>query len=172
MSYIGNIVRSAGDPKILSSGPSSMTNADKFGRLLGWISIGLGMAQLVSPRRVTRSLGMKGSEGLVRAFGAREVASGLLSLSASRRAGLWSRVAGDGLDLAALIPALRAGNPRRANAKWAFGVVLGLTALDLATAIGEETLHGKSSRALRTYDDRSGFPRGLNHVRKQAAQKR
>jgi hypothetical protein len=45
---------------------------------------------------------------LVRAYGAREIGSGILSLSVDRQTGLWSRVAGDGLDVATLMSAFRA----------------------------------------------------------------
>ena len=57
MSYISNITRSKGDPKVLTSGPSSLAASDRLGRLLGWFSIGLGMMELLAPRRVTRALG-------------------------------------------------------------------------------------------------------------------
>jgi hypothetical protein len=53
--------------------------ADRLGRALGWFSIGLGVTELLAPRLITRALGMQGSEGLVRAYGAREIGSGLLS---------------------------------------------------------------------------------------------
>ena len=76
------------------------------GRGLGWFSIGLGLVELLAPGRVTRTLGMQGSEGLVRAAGLRELGHGVLSLSTERRLGLWSRVAGDALDVVMLMPAL------------------------------------------------------------------
>ena len=41
---------------------------------------------------------MEGHETLVRAFGAREIVSGIMSLSVDKNAGLWARVGGDGLD--------------------------------------------------------------------------
>jgi hypothetical protein len=92
--------------------------ADRLGRALGWFSIGLGVTELLAPRLITRALGMQGSEGLVRAYGAREIGSGLLSLSLEKGAGLWSRVAGDGLDIATLLNAYRPNNPRRDNVGW------------------------------------------------------
>ena len=71
----------AGDPKVLKSGRSSLGSSDQLSRALGWFSIGLGITELLMPRRITKELGMEGNEGLVRAYGAREIGSGLLSLS-------------------------------------------------------------------------------------------
>src|SRR3954454_5128320 len=103
VTYIGNLVRSEGDPKVLRSGPSSLGTSDQLARALGWFSLGLGIAEIVAPRRFTRALGMEGSEGLVRAYGAREIAAGMMTLSPDKTVGLWSRVAGDGLDILTLL---------------------------------------------------------------------
>ena len=73
---IPNLTRPKGDPKILEAGPSSFTWADRAARDLGWISIGLGLTQLFGARMLTRKLGMWGWEGMTRACGAREIASG------------------------------------------------------------------------------------------------
>src|SRR5215208_7371781 len=81
MNYISNIARSEGDPKVVRSGPSSLSGADRLAKGLGWFSLVLGAAELIAPQRITRALGMEGKEALVRAYGAREIASGMLSLS-------------------------------------------------------------------------------------------
>jgi len=99
-SITANITRSAGDPKVLHTGPGSLGEADRLGRALGWFSIGLGMVELLAPRRVTRTLGMEGKEDIIRAYGAREIGAGILTLSLEKELGLWSRVLGDGLDIA------------------------------------------------------------------------
>lgn len=117
MGTIANFVRSKGDPKVISTGPSSFGASDRMARNLGWFSLGLGALELLAPERVTRTLGMQGQEKLVRAYGAREIASGVLSLSADKNAGLWSRVAGDGLDIVTLMGGLRADNPKRGDRK-------------------------------------------------------
>ena len=70
------MARSEGDPRIERTGPSSLTGADRAARALGWFSIGLGMAELVAPGRLARMLGLDGKDGLIRSFGARELASG------------------------------------------------------------------------------------------------
>jgi len=99
MSKITGITRSPGDPEVISTGASSMGAVDQLARGLGWFSIGLGAIGLFAPRAITRALGTEGNEGVVRLFGAREIGSGVLTLSVEKNAGLWSRVAGDGLDI-------------------------------------------------------------------------
>jgi hypothetical protein len=160
MNMLSNITRSKGDPKVLETGPSSLTNSDRLARMLGWFSIGLGITELVAPRTITRFLGLRGHEGLVRFYGAREIAAGVASLSVDKQFGLWSRVAGDALDIATLMGAMRSDNPRRGNAGLALAMVAGITMLDLIAAKETTTVHARSGQP-RDYKDRSGFPKGL-----------
>lgn len=99
---------------------------------LGWLSIGLGLAQLVAPRALGRAIGVGEHPGIMRALGMRELANGLGLLS-ERAPGVWawSRAAGDAMDLALLGAASRApqADPRRIAAAATF--VLGATALDV-----------------------------------------
>jgi hypothetical protein len=166
MFHLSNLVRSKGDPKIVRTGSrSSLTSADRLARGLGWFSIALGSIELFAPRRVTHMLGMRGKEGLVRAYGAREICAGMLALSPDKRAGLWGRVAGDGLDIATLLAALRFGNPRYGNVLAALIMVGGITALDYI-AVQDVTLqHDPKRGRRRSYADRSGFPKGLASAR-------
>jgi hypothetical protein len=53
------------------------TATDTLARGLGWFSIALGIAEVVAPRALARSLGMKGQEGLIAAYGMREIATGI-----------------------------------------------------------------------------------------------
>ena len=46
-------------------------------RTLGWLSIRLGVAQLVAPRAVARTLGVEHRRMLLRALGVREIAYGV-----------------------------------------------------------------------------------------------
>jgi hypothetical protein len=165
MTSLSNIARSEGDPKIIHSGPSSLGTADRLGRALGWFSLGLGLAELIAPGRITQALGMQGRESLVRAYGAREIAAGVMSLSVDKEAGLWSRVAGDGLDIATLMAALRDDNPKRENVALALFMVLGVTALDFIAAQGTTARHRRNRGQRRLYYDRSGFPKGLQAAR-------
>jgi hypothetical protein len=165
MNYLANVTRPQGDPKVLQSGQSSLGAADRLARALGWFSIGLGVMELVAPRRITRTLGMEGHEGLVRSYGAREIGSGVLSLSLDKDKGLWSRVAGDGLDVVTLLSALRPGNPKRGNVGVALMMVLGIAALDVFGIAATTARHGRTNTPVRNYRDRSGFPGGLEKAR-------
>jgi hypothetical protein len=115
---------------------------------------------------------MKGNEALVRTYGAREIGSGILSLSVDRQAGLWSRVAGDGLDVATLMMAFRADNPKRHNVGLALAMVLGITLLDVLAAQANSGPHSRQRGTPRKYSDRSGFPGGVEKARDAAKQSR
>jgi hypothetical protein len=107
-------------------------------RALGWFSIGLGAAEILAPGMLNRFLGSE-RKGLLRTFGAREIAAGVGILASDRVAPwIWSRVVGDVLDLAALGVAIARG--RRRNALIATGAVAGVTALDLL--VGQRLLSG------------------------------
>lgn len=172
MSHLKNIVRSPGDPRVERSGPSSRRGVYQLGRALGWFSIGLGLAELLATRPLTQALGMEGQEGLVRAYGAREIGAGVLTLSTEKDIGLWSRVAGDGLDLVTLASALRADNPKRTALGVAIAMVAGVTLLDLVAADALTRRRRPARRGRRDYSDRSGFPQGLDKARGAAKEMR
>jgi uncharacterized membrane protein len=104
----------------------------QLGQLLGWFSIGLGLAELLAPRALGRAIGVGDQSATLRALGVREVVSGLGLLS-ERKPGAWawSRVAGDAMDLALLGAAARSpdSDPRRIAI--ATAGVLAVTALDV-----------------------------------------
>lgn len=107
----------------------------KMARALGWFSIGLGLGEVTAARRLGRFLGIEQRAGLLRAYGVREVATGIGILTHRRPApGLWARVGGDVLDLATLGSALLDANPKRGNVGVAAGAVAAITALDVAAA--------------------------------------
>lgn len=164
--------RSEAAPKVLKSGPSSLGTPDRLARALGWLGIGLGAAQLLVPQRFTHALGMAGMEPLVRAYGAREIVSGMLTLSTEKKLGLWTRVGGDGLDIATLAPALDAYNPKRENVKLAIATVLVVSVLDIVALQGIHSRHRRKSESVRHYRDRSGFPSGLESARSNARSQR
>jgi hypothetical protein len=167
MTYVSNIVRREGDPRVLRSGPSSLTSSDRLGKALGWFSLGLGLVELLAPHRITQALGMQGQEALVRAYGAREISSGMLSLSTEKSLGLWSRIGGDGIDIATLLTAYRDDNPKKQNVAAALAMVAGITLLDMMAAQGTTTGHSRngSSGDRNLYRGRSGFPGGLEKAR-------
>jgi hypothetical protein len=169
---VSNIARSKGDPKVISTGPSSFGASDRMARNLGWFSLGLGALEILAPQRITRALGMEGQESLVRAYGFREVASGMLSLSAEKQAGLWSRVAGDGLDMATLMKGFHDDNPKKGNVAMAMMMVGGITLLDIAVAKDVSARHARPAGRPRLYHDRTGFPKGMAASRGIAARKK
>lgn len=97
-------------------------------RALAWASIGLGLAQIAAPRRVSRLIGTKPSSATMRAFGARELASGV-GLLRGHAPARWmnARLVGDGLDLSALSLARPTHRRRRG---FALAAVAGVAILD------------------------------------------
>lgn len=105
---------------------------------LGWFSIGLGLAEMFMPKRLGDLIGIPVDAGLRRTMfglGLREIGAGLGLLgSRKRNRWMWSRVAGDLMDLALLGSAFsvrRANRGRLASATAAVGAV---TLLDALTA--------------------------------------
>ena len=111
-------------------------NYKALSRGLGWFSLALGAAELLGSRRVTRALGTEGGDKIVKAFGAREIASGAALLQAPAHATrVWGRVAGDALDLGALALAARTSKKSYAILG-AAAFVAGAAVLDALVARG------------------------------------
>ena len=109
-------------------------NDIQLSKLLGWVSLGLGAVELLASRRVAAMVGV-GIPALVQAFGAREVAAGLMVLNKPDTAlPVWGRVAGDAMDIAVLASSLGRRNRQRNGAAGALLFVLAATALDIAVA--------------------------------------
>lgn len=114
---------------------SSRTTDHRLARVLGWFSIGLGLAEVVAPRRVARLAGIESGPALVRSFGLREIGAGVGILSGHQTdRWLWARVAGDGTDLAVLAQGLNSSNRSRGRAAAALAAVAGITLLDIYCA--------------------------------------
>ena len=119
-------------PRSPTIDPLSAQNAHSVARGLGWFSIGLGLAEVLAPRALTRGLGMEGHEQIVRAYGVREIATGIGILSSTHPAPwIWGRVGGDALDIATLATGLQQDNPKKENVELALVAVAGVTALDV-----------------------------------------
>jgi hypothetical protein len=111
---------------------SPRRSADQLARGLGWFSIGLGLAEVLAPRTLTRALGLHGQERLLQAYGLREIAMGVAILAAKDPTPwIWGRVAGDALDLATLAGGWSDENPYKANLGFALGTVAAVGAVDL-----------------------------------------
>ena len=116
----------------------------KLGFGLGLFSLALGAAELFASERIARALDVEGHEGVIQAFGAREVVAGLGLVAAPANAsGVWNRVAGDGMDLAALATVV-ARSPRNRAVWGAIAFVAAATALDVFVARGLDQTTGKT----------------------------
>ena len=171
MSFFSNLKRNKSDPKVISSGPSSLSSSDRLARNLGWFSIGLGLVELFGAHRITRTLGMEGQETMVRAYGLREIGAGMMTLSVDKELGLASRIAGDGIDVVTLGAAMHRDNPRQDNVAIALVLVAGGTLLDFIAAGAARGRHTRRLGERRDYGDRSGFPKGLSASRGLAQEK-
>jgi uncharacterized membrane protein len=115
------------------------TGGETLADFLGFFSIGLGLAETLAPGAVARAIGVDPRSDRVRntlrLMGMREITSGLGILSKQQPATwVWSRVAGDALDLGLLATAMT--NPENKRGRTMFGIasVLGVTALDVMNA--------------------------------------
>jgi uncharacterized membrane protein len=116
---------------------------------LGWFSIGLGLAEVFVPKPLAKLIGVrKAPPILFRVLGLREIISGVGVLTNPRPARwLWSRVAGDAMDLSLLGVALAAGDSDRSRIIAATAAVAGVTALDVIEA--QQLNRDKNDRAVR-----------------------
>src|SRR3954468_12881016 len=108
---------------------------DSLANFLGWFSIALGLAQVAAPRLMCRIVGSRGTGSaphVMRFLGVREIAQGTGILSRPRpTTWVWSRVAGDVLDLS-LLGVVAARNPRRRlRTAFAMANVLGVAVPDI-----------------------------------------
>ena len=99
----------------------------------GYLSWALGITELLMPKLILRWLGVgREMAPLVRAFGLREISSGVGILRRPKDPRyMWSRVAGDALDMAALVVALRGRSYKPNRVVIAFGLVAAITMLDV-----------------------------------------
>jgi hypothetical protein len=117
---------------------------------LGWFSIALGAGELIAPQQVARFVGLPDNErvhGTLRAFGAREIGTGLAILRAPEQPGwLWARVGGDALDVSYLASHMNAEGAEPARIGAAIAAVLSVTALDVRGA-GQLSARGAAERS-------------------------
>ena len=118
------------EPGMPKSGPK------RLARGLGWFSLGLGLTELLAPKLIANISGVPNARtGLIRLYGLREIASGVMIFSQKEPAtGVWSRVAGDALDLASLGMAFTSPGANRGRVAFATANVLAVTTLDLIAA--------------------------------------
>jgi len=139
---------------------------DRLAKNLGYLSIALGAAELIAPRALCRATGLSGMEPLVRAYGAREIATGMAILTSHNPAPwIWGRVAGDMADIATAASAIRGDGRQKRTAVLTLAALTAVAALDVMCASGLDAEKGNRKTALADYSDRSGFPQGLEAAR-------
>ncbi|MBV8535497.1 MAG: SRPBCC family protein [Alphaproteobacteria bacterium] len=110
----------------------------RLAKLLGWVSLALGLAGAMAPRSTARLIGVADDETNCRALqlvGVRELVSGVGVLSNPEAPGwLWSRVAGDAMDLALLGSAYASDEADTGRLSLATAAVIGITLADLLCA--------------------------------------
>jgi ferritin-like metal-binding protein YciE len=136
-----------------------------------WFSLALGVAELLAPRQVAQISGVELNPDLVRLLGARELASGIGILTNSRPTGwLWSRVAGDMMDLAVLATApLRHERGARGKFLAATAAVAGVTFIDVGLSMRYASKSRRIAPARRTPREQlSHFLSDMYSVEQQA----
>jgi len=105
---------------------------DGLAKGLAWFSIALGVSELAAPDTVADVAGLpRSSVPTLRVLGAREIAHGISILAApGRPMPVWSRVAGDAIDLAVMFAALKSDDADHGRLSLAIGAVAGVAALD------------------------------------------
>jgi uncharacterized membrane protein len=113
---------------------------------LGWLGIGLGLAEVLAPRRLARTIGVPYQHHrLIQAMGVREIANGLgILIWPSASTGVWARVAGDLIDLTCLGAAFTSARANRGRLATTAAAVAGATTLDLLCA--QQLTRGVTSR--------------------------
>lgn len=121
---------------------------EKMARGLGWFSLGLGLAQILAPRKLGRAIGVGDHPVLMRLLGLRELASGVSILTKpDPAAAVNARVAGDLMDLTLLGASLTTGGqPGRLLV--ATAAVAGVAALDVRCARQLKDSPGTNIRAI------------------------
>jgi len=133
------------------------SNCDATQRLakgLGWFSIGLGLAEVLTPRGVSALIGIrddKKTRRTLRNYGVREIGAGIAILAQPTAARwLWGRVAGDAVDLSSLAAAFQSKRNDKGKLAFATASVAGVTALDVICAQrlsrGEQTQDPQNQR--------------------------
>ena len=163
---------------------------EKLADFLGWFSVGLGVSQIVMPRVVSKICGIDDSDSntvLMRALGMRELTSGVGILTQEHPTSwVWSRVAGDVMDLALLGKAFSNDENHRGRTTFATAAVLGVLALDVLSAqqlaqspntavnpdVAEEGIHVRKSITVNKspaevyafWRDFENLPRFMRHL--------
>jgi hypothetical protein len=133
---------------------------------LGWFSLGLGLAELLAPRQLSRGAGIRQNKSLLQGYGLREIVTGLgILLSQNPRPWIWGRVAGDVLDVATVAATADPKKPARLGISTLALLGAGLTDLYAALASAPKPPRTSAFTGTKDYRSRSGFPRPAAQMR-------
>jgi uncharacterized membrane protein len=131
------------------NGFAGRSRDEEWARGLGWFSLGLGLAGLLAPRGVARTIGVGNHSLLIRLIGLRELTSGMGILTQQKPANwLWSRVGGDLIDLALLGAAITSRNSKASRVALASALVAGAAAVDYKCSRSISRNPGANLRAM------------------------
>ncbi len=120
-------------------------------RDLALFSIALGLAELLAPRKVAELIGLRSGEHeiLIRLLGVREITNGLGIMQGSPKLFLWSRVAGDMIDLGLLTAAMSDERNDREKLQVAFMSVAAVTVCDVLGSVMHSREHTEPGWRIR-----------------------
>lgn len=153
-------------------------NGKRLARGLGWFSLGLGITELLAPKFIASISGVSPRRtGMIRLYGLREIASGIGIFAQKNPAqAMWSRVAGDVMDLTSLGIACTAPDAKTGRITFATANVLAVTALDVIAAKqlsgGKKGVHASAScivnaqpeEVYRFWREFTNLPRFMEHL--------
>jgi uncharacterized membrane protein len=136
----------------MAAPPVRARDKDALAQFLGWFSLGLGTAQVTAPRAMCRLIGAEGkgaSRTIMRVIGIREIVQGLGILMRPRpTTWLWSRVAGDGLDLSLLALTAMKNRQRRGRTGMAIANVMAVAVPDVLESVELSRRGGRPRRGM------------------------
>jgi uncharacterized membrane protein len=162
------------------SHPSQAESSDRLARGLGWLSLALAGPPLSAPRAFCEAIAVGAGtkqQATARVVGARELLAAAGLLTRPNSLWLWSRVAGDAMDLAVLGRALRHHDGRGTRRTVAATVaVASIAAVDLYAALrrareetqmeltGTTTVNKPASEVYGYWRQLEHLPRFMAHV--------
>lgn len=131
-----NPIEKYGSPLKRASRRINNPYANSLTTALGWISIGLGLTEILAPRQLSRTIGVRHHPVLLSSLGMREIAAGVAILtSRAPSRWLWGRAAGDAMDLALLLTAFETDKRDGTRLSSATAMIAGIAALDVFAAL-------------------------------------
>jgi len=174
------------EPALQRVNPQPRASAGRSGVGLGVFSVGLGLAELIAPDTIASLIGLPKTPRtrfVLRALGVRELLAGVGLLAQPRSARwLWSRVAGDAMDLALLGGGFNQKRIQRTRLIAATAAVAGVTAIDALSAARESrqsslgelaqpirvlksiTINRDPTAVYEFWRDFSNLPRFMDHL--------